>query len=153
MCFGQRQKVLLCNGHDMNRFYRPYHTADTLQWHYPKGLIEVLPYQRHQMEDLINHSLQNQCWFSFELLRRLLYWKVRPRWDDVCWQGIADQFAVRWFFQDILQRQNTLDSSSIDLGYSGALENRELFFPLGRIKFACRSHVFRLQLNLLVKHQ
>ena len=31
------------------------------------------------------------------------------------------------FFQDILQRQNTLDSSSIDLGYSGAPENRELF--------------------------
>lgn len=46
-------------------------------------------------------------------------------------------------FQDILQRQNTLDSSSIDLGYSGAPGNRELF-PLGRIKFACRSHVFRL---------
>ena len=31
-----------------------------LQWHYPKGLIEALPYQRHKMEVWIDHSLQNQ---------------------------------------------------------------------------------------------
>ena len=127
MCFGQRQKSLAVQRPWHESLYRPYHTADMLQWHYPRGLIEALPYRRHQMEAWIDRSLQNQCWSSFELLRRLLYWKVRPRWDDVCWQGIADQFAVRWFFQDILQRQNTLDSSSVDLGYSGAPENRELF--------------------------
>ena len=38
-------------------FCHLYRTVDTLQWHYPRGLIEALLYQRHQMEDLIDHSL------------------------------------------------------------------------------------------------